>query len=69
MTDIEKLSKAMLLLEYARLRKTGYQRWDKSAIWFCQKEQVQKIATMERLILRLQNYCRQKAINILIQIG
>ena len=69
MKDTEKLLKAMELLSSAQSRKIGYQRWDKSAIWFCDIDQLEKINTIDKVILRLQNYCRQKTINILIQIG
>lgn len=68
MTNLSKLSKGLELLERARVRKMGYQKWDESAIWFSNYEQEHNIKIIDKAISRLENYCREKCQTILINI-
>lgn len=68
MTTLEKLTKALELLDKAYQRKTGYEKWDSSAIWFDTKEQRDNIKRINRTIERLRQYCRDKCINLLTKI-
>ena len=67
-TNIYKLAKGIELLTSARVRKIGYEKWDRSAIWFSTYEQKHSIEIIEQVIKRLEDYCRAKAQTIMINI-
>ena len=57
MTNIEKLNRGLELLDKAKQRKIGYEKWNKQAIWFSSYEQESKVKTATAMIVRLQSYC------------
>lgn len=66
--NLFKLAKGLELLAKAKVRKIGYQRMDKTAIWYSSPEQDHKIIIIDAVIMRLENYCREKCKCIMINI-
>lgn len=63
-----KLAKGLELLAKAKVRKIGYEKWNTSAIWFSDSEQIRRVEIIEVVIMRLENYCREKCKCIMINI-
>jgi hypothetical protein len=74
MTNLQKLIRGMALLEAARIRKIGYEKFSRTPItdlWYsapAQEKNSRDLITIDRAILRLENYCREKCKTILINI-
>lgn len=73
-SNLFKLAKGMELLKDAKIRKVGYVKFggmDKTALWYSSMDQernVRNIIIIDKVIERLENYCRRKCQTILINI-